>query len=441
VSVQDWRKFLRMLESRRPGEIIREAGALSPEYEITGHIAQYKSKKTQPVILFENVKGKSFPLLTNLLASRERLAMALDADIDSLSKEYRSRSLGRIKPKVLPEAPFYSNRWEGPEVDLGSLPILTHDRTDSGAYLTGGLVVARDPVTGTETLGYHRMQYKGRNKLSISLHSRQRLWNYQQRAEKAGNNLQAAVVLGVHPVISMGSLLGMAEAESKFDAIGSLFGEPLEVAGCRDMDLLVPAWAEIVIEGEIISGVREKEGPFTEFAGSCGESTGNVFIAKSVSFRDKAVYQSITPGHGAEHANLVAVQREEELLEELGKKLSNIVNVHARVAADGLFDCWIAMRKTAPDQPARAIQAVFTMNDRIVDLVHKPPSRNVVVVDEDVNIFSEAEVAATVESVCGLIVDLDDERTRRGIDATRPPQPYLLFNTETVARNKKYCLP
>ena len=144
------------------------------------------------------------------------------------------------------------------------LPIITHFPIDAGPYLTSGLVIAKDPESGSETLGFHRMQLKGKDKLGISLHSRQRLWEYFRRSEEKGENLEAAIDIGVHPNISLGSQALVPYHKGKYGAIAGLFGEELEVSNCTTVDIQVPAYAEFVIEGEILANERENTGLLIE---------------------------------------------------------------------------------------------------------------------------------------------------------------------------------
>ena len=89
------------------------------------------------------------------------------------------------------------------------------------------MLVARDPETGVETEGYHRFQLKGRDRMGVSLHSRRRMFEYQRRAEARGQALPCAIVLGLHPLVSMGSLAYPPADVGKFEVVGGLFGEPL----------------------------------------------------------------------------------------------------------------------------------------------------------------------------------------------------------------------
>src|SRR5207244_956858 len=145
------------------------------------------------------------------------------------------------------------------------------------------LLSARDPGPVGETEGYHRFHVKGKNRLGFSLHSRRRMFEYQRRAEARGEALPCAIVLGLHPLLSMGSLAYPPPDVGKFEVVGGLFGEPLQVAACATIDLHVPAAAEIVIEGEILPDTREPEGPFGEFTGYFSRrSTEHVFVARAL---------------------------------------------------------------------------------------------------------------------------------------------------------------
>src|SRR4029079_7844525 len=108
--------------------------------------------------------------------------------------------------KVVAGAPFRERVLTGRELDLRRLPIPTYFPGDAGRYLTAGMLVARDPETGVETEGYHRFQLKGPSRMGVSLHSRRRMFEYQRRAEARGQALPCAVALGLHPLVSMGSL-------------------------------------------------------------------------------------------------------------------------------------------------------------------------------------------------------------------------------------------
>ncbi len=428
---QDLREFLRTFAHLFPNQVLRIDRELSPIFEPTALIMELDRLKHYPLVTFEHIAGSSFPVVANILATRQRLSLAMNAGPESAAAVFAEGIKTAIPPRLISEAPFQANRLAAEKVDLRHFPILTHFPVDAGPYITAGLVMAKDPLTGADTCGYHRMQLKGPNKLGVSLHSRQRLWEYLRRAEQAGHNLEAAVVIGVHPAVSLGSMALIPYDQGKFARIGGLLGEPLRITPCRDIGVEVPFFAEIVIEGEILAGRHEPEGPFAEFTNYASyRSTENIFMVKSIQYRDQALYQSITPAMSADHVTIVAVQREGDLLRALNQTLPNIKQIHAPLSACGLFHCYVSMEKIAEGQPTQAILAALAVDHNI---------KLVIVVDADVDVFDEAQVLWAVATRVqadrdvliipqhqGMGCTLDpstDELSRSakmGIDATKP---------------------
>lgn len=427
---QDLRDFLKQADEK--GVVRHVTEEVKREYEMSTLMMDLDKEHRYPIVCFDQVENSEFPVVTNILGCRERFAEGLGVAADKVSETYAARIRSRIEEvKVVENAPFNAHTITGDDIDLYKLPIPTHFPIDAGPYVTSGLCVAKDPESGAETLGFHRMQLKGKDKLGISLHSRQRLWEYFRRSEERGESLKAAIVIGVHPNISLGSMALVPYDQGKYGAIAGLFGEPLEVAPCLHSDLMVPAYAEIVLEGEILADVREKEGPFAEFTNyACYRSTENVFKVTAIRYRENAFYHDITPGMSSEHVTVVAVQREGDVLNALHQTLPNIKAVHAPFSACGLFHCYISMKKIAEGQPQQAIYAAFAVDHNI---------KMVVVVDEDVDVYNEEEVlwalatrlqadkgVTILPQHLGMGVTLDpstDELSRTskmGIDATKP---------------------
>lgn len=427
---QDLRDFLRQAEKK--GAVRHVTEEVKREYEITTLMMDLDKEHRYPIVCFDQVKNSEFPVVTNILGCRERFAEGLGVTADKVSETYATRIRRRIEEwKVVKNPPFYAHTVTGDDIDLYKLPIPVHFPIDAGPYVTSGLCVAKDPESGAETLGFHRMQLKSKDKLGISLHSRQRLWEYFRRSEERGESLKAAIVIGVHPNISLGSMALVPYDQGKYGAIAGLFGEPLEVAPCIHSDLMVPAYAEIVLEGEILADVREKEGPFAEFTNyACFRSTENVFKVTAIHYRDNAFYHDITPGMSREHVTVVAVQREGDVLNALHQTLPNIKAVHAPFSACGLFHCYISMKKIAEGQPQQAIYAAFAIDHNI---------KTVIVVDEDVDVYNEEEVlwalatrlqadkgVSILPQHLGMGVTLDpstddlSRTSKMGIDATKP---------------------
>src|SRR4029450_7989863 len=297
------------------------------------------------------------------------LAFALGVDERALAAEYARRIKEYVKPVVVPKAPFGHRVLTGAALDLAKLPMPLYFPGDAGRYLTAGMLVARDPETGVETEGYHRFQLKGPDRLGVSLHSRRRMFEYQRRAEALGQALPCAIVLGLHPLVSMGSLAYPPADVGKFEVVGGLLGEPLEVAPCSTIDLHVPAAAEIVIEGKILAGVREPEGPFGEFTGYFSRrSTEHVFVAKALSMRERAWFQSIGSGRAGDHITTLGLVREAEIHNALTRGIPNVTGGHVPLSGTSSFTAYVSIRQGRPGE-AKHVLPIAVCVDHYLKLV------------------------------------------------------------------------
>ncbi len=443
---QDLRHFVAEYDRAFPGEVVRVADPVGLEHDVMAVVLEYERRRRWPILLFERVRGHDVPIVANVVASRRALAFALGVPEAALAAEYARRIKDRIKPVVVPEAPFRQRVVTGDAVDLEALPIPLYFPGDAGRYLTAGMLVARDPDTGVETEGYHRFQVKGRTRMGVSLHSRRRMFEYQRRAEARGEPLPCAVVLGLHPLVSMGSLAYPPADVGKFDVVGGLLGEPLQISPCLTIDLHVPAMAEIVIEGEILPGVREPEGPFGEFTGYFSQrSTEHVFVARAIAMRERPWFQSIGSGRAGDHITTLGLVREAEILNALGRAIPNVAAVHVPLSGTSSFSAYVAIKQSRPGEAKHVIPIVLGVDHYL---------KFVIVVDDDIDVFDEAEVLwavatrmqadrdlVVVAGSLGALLDPSaDERgvtAKLGIDATRPfGQPFaqkLSMHAERMA--------
>ena len=426
---QDLRSFVDDYGRAFPGEVVRVAEPVTTDYDVMALVLEYERRRRFPILLLERVQGSDIPIVCNVVASRRALAFALDVPESRLALEYARRIKDPIKPVVVGDPPFRQRVLTGPDLDLARLPIPTYFPGDAGRYLTAGLLVARDPETGVETEGYHRFQVKGRDRMGVSLHSRRRMFEYQRRAEALKQPLPCAIALGVHPLVSMGSLAYPPPDVGKFEVVGGLFGAPLEVAPCATIDLQVPAAAEIVIEGEILPGVREPEGPFGEFTGYYSRrSTEHVFVASAIAMRERPWFQSIGSGRAGDHITTLGLVREAEIHNAVSRVIPNVTGVHVPLSGTSSFTAYVAIKQGRPGEAKHVIPIVLGV-DHYLKLV--------VVVDDDIDVFDEADVLwaiatrmqadrdlVTIAGSLGALLDpsADDHgvTAKLGIDATRP---------------------
>ena len=428
---QSLRGFLQMVEAEFPEELLRISAPVDTRFDMTAIVFELERAGKSPVIIFENPAANRMPVITNVAGNRKLLAACLGVDPGELPAAFRERCQRYLPCEVVKDAAWHDVVIEGDALDLSALPIPLQFSVDGGPYITAGQISARDPVTGVDTTGFHRLMLKGKNRLGLSLHSRRRMYEFQRRAEEQGKSLPAAITIGTHPLHYMGSMVyAYPPHVRKFEIIGGLFGEPYRLARCGVADLEVPAGAEIIIEGEILPNVHEPEGPFSEFTGYASyRSTQNVFVAHRIRMRRDAVFHSVTSGMSRDHILVSCITREGEILNALRRNLPNVRAVHVPHTTCGAFMAFISMKKIAEGEPQMAIMATLGTEQY---------TKYVIVVDDDVDIFNINDVMwalATrvraekdivfVPGAKGAILDptSDPEHftvTKMGIDATRP---------------------
>jgi UbiD family decarboxylase len=423
---QDLRSFLEQVKRRRPTELQVVTKAVDPAYELTALVVKLeKERRQRPVLLFENVKGTTFPVLTNLHASRSRLAQAIGAPPEGMLQAYLRAMERPVAPRVVATGPVKEVVERGEAVDLHALPQIVHHEGDAGPYVTAAISFAKDPASETWNCAYNRLMIQGRDTTSIHLTLGKHLWEFQQIAEQRGEALSVALVIGVHPAIALGALAIGSIDEDERAIMGALLGEPLELVKCETSDVLVPAHAELVLECEILPGRRTAEGPFGEFTGySLGERQREVVKVRAVTRRRDALFQDITVAH-LDHMLLSTIPMEANLYRAVRAMVPSVRAV--RVPAP--FTCYVSIEQRLTGQAKNAIMAVFG-----ADLYMK----RVVVVDHDVDVFDDRQVTWAIATRCQPDRDLaviahargsdldpssreDGYTSKWGIDATAKP--------------------
>src|SRR5919198_1148524 len=278
MAYADLREYLDTLE--RSGKLFRVRKEVDNEWEIaavTRRVFQRIPEQDRPGLLFERVKGFDMPVTVGILgASREVYAMALQCKVEDVST-----------------GPVKQNRLIGERADVSRLPasIWTVGQ-DAGRFLTAPCVVSEDPETHERNVGTYRIQLKGPRKVGIQLSNPTRdMWTHISKNEAQGRNTPCAIVLGGDPTIGLTAVSRVAYGLDEFSVAGRLRGEPLETVRCETLDLQVPARAEIVIEGEVLSGVREDEGPFGEYTGYMSDSGPSYVIqVNAITHRDDPIF-------------------------------------------------------------------------------------------------------------------------------------------------------
>src|SRR5690242_9680815 len=401
---QDLRSYLDTVKRRKPDELHVISRPIDPAYEITALVVKLeKERRKRPVLLFENVNGTKFPVLTNVHASRSRLAAALNCAPEAMLTTYLRAMDRPIAPRVVATGPIKEVVKRGPDVDLYALPQIVHHQGDAGPYITAAISFAKDPASETWNCAYNRLMIQGRDTTSIHLTLGKHLWEFQQIAEQRGEPLQLGLVIGTHPAIALGALAIGSIDEDERAIMGGLLGEPLELVKCRTSDVLVPAHAEMVLECEILPGQRTPEGPFGEFTGySLGERQREIVRVNAITHRRDAIFQDITVAH-LDHMLLSTIPMEANLYRAVRAMVPSV----KAVRVPGPFTCFVSIEQRLPGQAKNAIMAVLG-----ADLYMK----RVVVVDHDVDVFDDRQVNWALATRCQPDRDIAIITSARGSD-------------------------
>ena len=380
---KDLRTFLDFLHAEHPLDLWQLDEPVALEHEMTALALELERQKRYPALLFKHVNGYDIPVVSNLFASRQRIAWMLGVDERQLLTDWPRISSNRMKPILVTEGPVKEIVLNGDTLDLRCLPIPVHFEIDAGRYITAGIVMARDPDTKIGNLSYARLQLKGPNRLGVSMHSRGDLWDFHRRAEQQGRPLEVAVVVGVHPAVSIAAATRLPRGEDELELAGGFLNEPVSVIPAESVDLLVPADAELVIEGVIEANTREDEGPFGEYTGyATARSTRNVLRVTAVTHRHDMIFHDIVPGAASEHLNLSKTSRIPQFFDAVKKVLPNVVAMNYPQSGTH-FHCYLSMHKMLEGEPRQAMALLFGL-DMYLKLI--------VVVDDDIDVFNEEQV-------------------------------------------------
>ncbi len=381
--MKDLRSFVDRLEDEGPEELLHIRKPVRPEHEVTALLMELESSGRFPALFVHEVRGFSMPVITNLHATRKRLAMALDVDANDLVEEYRSRERNPVAPELVEDGPVKEVVRTGVAVDLGEIPLLTHFDVSTAPYVTAGIVVARDPLSGVRNLSFNRAMMVERNRLRMHLAPGMHLMRCQRNAEERDEPLDIAFVVGVHPAFAIGALSLAAFDVDEYDVIGGMMRQPVPLVRCETVDLEVPAQAEMVLEGRILPRVREEEGPFGEFTGhAVGVRRNHVAEITGVTLREKPLYQDIFTGH-SEQRLMGSIPREAAIFRAVKALAAGTRAVHMPPSGCSRFHCYVSLDKRSDGEVRNAAMAAMA-TDLYLKLV--------IVVDGDVDVYNERDV-------------------------------------------------
>jgi len=393
---KDLRSFLELITQKCPGELNEVKEVIDPaHHEVAAYLKLLEDKGRLPVTIFHQVKdlnGESskFPLVHNVFATRPSLAMAVGLEPSDYGMGLVTR-LGEMQKNPIDyeivtreQAPVMENIWQGGEADLTHLPAARYHEKDAGPYF-----VMANALRGKSGNFYNVTMNKnmvyGPKRMSTSAHAFHHLADIISEHESANETTPTIVILGHHPAFYMGSCVMTPYGNDDYKTIGGFLNEPLRLVPSLTLgdDFLIPADAEIIVEGMIPPGVREPQNPFGEISGHYQpEGMYPVIDVTAICFRNSAFMQGILPGH-PEHHNLGGLPKEGSIFNAVKRVVPGVKAVSLPNSACSRFSCYISMEKKSYRDVQIAAMTAFAemMNLKVV-----------VVVDDDVDVYNETEV-------------------------------------------------
>jgi 2,5-furandicarboxylate decarboxylase 1 len=404
------RRYLQELEQSSPSEVVHVTEPVDPaRFGVTAVLQKLQDLDRYPLVIFDqplalNGQPSSFPIVANVYASRERCAGALglspsQANLE-LALEYARREDSRLAPVVVPRsaAPVRQVVKSGDLVDLRELPIIRFHRMDNGPYVDMTAVL-RDPDSGAYNLAFLRNQYKGPRRLGLHMSPRHS-WQIVRKNEERKRPTPIAIVVSHHPAFHLGALNVAPYYEDDYGVVSAIVGNPLRLTPSETWGeaLLVPADAEMIIEGEIPPGQREVEGPFGEFPGTYGPQRVSWLVdVTAITYRHDALYQAIFSGHRDVWV-LGSFPKEARIYNLIRAVVPTVKAVHLPSSGVGRFHCYISIDKKVDGESKQAALVALGA----VDFV-----KHVIVVDADIDVYREEQVLWAIATRVQADEDVD----------------------------------
>lgn len=448
MAYRDYQHFLDVLESK--GELKRIREAVSPNLEIT-EIADRVMKANGPALLFENVVGAphrmgtpdplsavighrsihrpasgngeryAYPVAINAMGSRRRMSMALSCDdfeehaarIDALLKPEIPKGpaealkklpwlfgeLKNIPPKTVSSGLCQQIVMQGDDVDLTKLPILTCWPEDGGPFITLPLVFTHDPNTGKRNVGMYRVQLHGPRTCGMHWQMHKTGMRQMEDAGAQGKKLEVCVVLGGDPVYNFAAIAPLPPGIDEMLFAGFLRRESVRLVKAKTVDVMVPADAEIVIEGYVDPSERRLEGPFGDHTGyySLAEDFPVLHVT-AVTMREKAVYPATIVGQPPMEDGWMGKAVERVFLPMVRLSVPEIVDMNLPVEATFHNMAFVSIKKKFPGHAYKVMNAIWGLGGLAF-------TKFVFIFDEDCNVQDVGEVLFRLGANCDPMRD------------------------------------
>ena len=295
-------------------------------------------------LLFENLPGyPGWRCLGQAPADVTLAPVAFGTQRDEMVPEFVRRTEKLGTTRMVDSGPVKERILTGADVDITKMPIHQAGIRDGGPFIGSGLMITKNPETGRRNLSFHRLQMKGPNKTGILLYPRHAWINYQMY-EAMDKPMPVAIMIGHHPMYYMAAATTTQYGVDELEIASALLREEVELVKCRTVDLEAPAFAEIILEGEIPPKVREPEGPFSEFQDYylTGSGTNPIVNIKAVTMRHDAIFKNIQNGTEVEGCVYHKVPMSAQILRR-ARTVGGFADVKNVLVMPGIFGVVVQM--------------------------------------------------------------------------------------------------
>jgi 2,5-furandicarboxylate decarboxylase 1 len=393
---KDLHSFIALEEKNREGSVIHEKERVDANnYETIAYLKHLDLRNEHKMVLFENVPALNgqpspYPLFYNPWVTREFVADSLDmSELKSpmdVSQEVAKLELqkGSVNVVAPEKAPVKEVVLTGDKADLRILPMPMHQKDDVAPYHTMACAmkgINRDFYDITFT----KNRYYSPQRMSFSAHKHHHLEAMTCEYEAQNQRAPVIVILGHHPAFYLSSCAMTAFGNNDYLTASAFLREPLRLTPSTTWGdrFMVPADAEVIIEGEIPPHVRDTQNPFGEILGYYqGEMEVPVIEVTAITMRKNAIVQDFWPGH-MDHWNLGSIPKEGSVYNVIKKNIPGIKAIHLAASGCGRCICYISIKKEFENEPNKAGMQAF---------VEMPNLKLAVIVDDDIDVFNEREV-------------------------------------------------
>ena len=434
----DLRVYISKLKKSKDIKIIKKP--ISLKYEIATITEKFENSNA---LFFENVKGRKFPVVSNLIGTRTRFAQALGIKIPDIHKKMVKAINSTQKPKITANAKFFENSSN----DISILPIPTHFLNESGPFITSSILHTKNQEKNYQNSSVHRLMPIGKKFFSIRMVEGRDLHKSFTYAKEHGQDLPVAITVGVHPAITIASAFQAEFGKSETTIANSLLNNKLTLTKCPITKIVVPSTAEIVMEGRILQDKTHSEWMVEMLRTYDMPRKAPVIEIDKIYFRNNAIFHDILSGYG-EARLLMGMPIESKLNGILKKKFKQTKQVVLTSGGSNWLHAVVQISKTKATNVKKIINETF--------LAHRS-LKMVTVVDDDIDPTDASAVEyamatrfqadknlVIIKNVRGSSLDPSSDQkklrtAKMGIDATIPgskrPEGFRLGKLAKINKN------